>query len=135
MIAQAPPRNGGLVVPLLFLAILAFVVAMPGLAGTVDAVPSAHVSKHEAGTLPASLINAEIMRGNARWYYSSRYQQHLALVEVNGLCGGAVFRRNAGGALIEITCFGGSECAQGDCTYWRGVVASGGYVPVASVGA
>ncbi|MFA4972588.1 MAG: hypothetical protein WC683_08225 [bacterium] len=134
MIAQARPHNNNFVVPALGLAILlAFVVATPWL-GAVDAVPSAHVSKHEAGTLPASVINAEIVRGNCRWYYSARYQQHLALVEVSGMCGGAIFRRNAAGALIEVTCFGGSECTQGDCTYWRGVIASGGYVPVASMG-
>lgn len=135
MIAQARPRNNNLVVPALGLAILlAFVVAMPGL-GTVEAIPSAHVEKHEAGTLPSSAINAEINRGNCRWYYSVRYRQHLALVESSGQCGGAVFRRNTAGVLIEVTAFGGSECVNGDsCAYWWCCIERGGYVPVAGVG-
>jgi hypothetical protein len=122
-------------VPALGLAlVLAFVVALPGV-GTIEAIPSAHVEKHEAGTLPSSAINAEINRGNCKWFYSTLYRQHLALVEINGVCGGAVFRRNTAGALIEATSFGGSECVSGDsCGYWWCCIQRGGYLPVAAVG-
>jgi hypothetical protein len=122
--------------PVLFLAVLVIAVAIPGL-GALEAVPSAHVAKHEAGTLPASAINEAINRGQCRWFYSALYQQHLALVEISGQCGGAVFRRNHGGALIEVTAFGGSECVKhsaGSCGYWWCCIERGGYVPVAAIG-
>lgn len=137
MTAIARPHNSGVApVAIVGALILAIAVALPGV-GTIEAVPSSHVEKHEAGTLPASQINAEINRGNCRWYYSALYRQHLALVEINGQCGGAVFRRNQGGALIEVTAFGGSECTQhsgGSCGYWWCCIEKGGYLPVAAVG-
>jgi hypothetical protein len=137
VIAQTRPHNNNFVVPALGLAILlAFVVALPGV-GQVDVMPSPHVTQHNVGTLPSSVINENIMRGNCKWFYSSLYKQHLALVQIDGMCGGAVFRIDAYGrrVTVEPTAFGGSECVSGDsCGYWWCCIQRGKYLPVASVG-
>lgn len=112
-----------------------FTVTMPE--GPVPVVVGPHaLTKHEAGTMPASVIRAQVELGNYSLWYSAKRGQYLALVRMGNQCGGVVMFYDAN-AWHAATAFGGSEATRqfaSSCEYWAYVIARDEYVPVAVTG-
>ena len=102
---------------------------------------SHHPDKHSVSTITPAQIYDALRNGRGTAYYSHRTGTYLIVIEFACGCAGFVFYMDDGVGLLR-TCFGGSAVARppkygpGDsCTYWANVVISGGFKPVAMVGA